>query len=159
MLYRLTIIPLTNAQCKHMDAIQRRMLRSVVGWIRLPDDEWADTMRRVNRRVERALKNFPVKQWTQQFADRQYNLATRFAREEDTWTTQSIRWDPLQQQDPHYIQVPHRTRGRPRRKWDDFLQQYTNENFMDEMWIDAASSRRGNMERGQFSTFLMQTTS
>ena len=39
-----------------LDVLHRRMLRAIVGWVRNPGDDWAATMRRMNKCVECALK-------------------------------------------------------------------------------------------------------
>ena len=40
------------------------MLRRVVGWIRLEDESWHTTMRRMNVRLETAGRIYPLKLWS-----------------------------------------------------------------------------------------------
>ena len=113
-------------------------------------------MRRVNRHLDRALKIFPIKRWTEQFATRQFKLAERFAREENTWTAKTIHWDPLQVQDPYYIHTPYRTRGRPKRKWDDYLRDFTIEEFGENSWIDIARSPIWHGQHDNYRKYIIE---
>jgi len=64
VLYGMSVLPLTQSQYTRLDAVQRRMLRNIVGWVRLDEEPWADTMRRMKGRVERALRQHDVRSWT-----------------------------------------------------------------------------------------------
>ena len=44
ILFGLAAVPLTCIHLKKLDAIQRRMLRSIVGWVQFQDESWRDTM-------------------------------------------------------------------------------------------------------------------
>ena len=61
-------MPLTAADLNQLDIVQRRMLRSVVGWVRVPDEPWKDTMLRMNARVQAALQYHPIINWKRRFA-------------------------------------------------------------------------------------------
>ena len=41
-LYGLAVAPLTSADMQYLARTQRRMLRLIVGYVKLPDDTWAD---------------------------------------------------------------------------------------------------------------------
>ena len=49
-----------------LDVVQRRMLRSIVGWVRIPDEPWENTMRRMNQRMEHAAYLHPLPSWSNQ---------------------------------------------------------------------------------------------
>jgi hypothetical protein len=51
-MFGLAILPLTKVQIDKLDVVQRRMLRSIVGWVRTHNEQWQDTMRRMNGRFE-----------------------------------------------------------------------------------------------------------
>ena len=55
-LFALSTVPLTSALISQLGIAQRKMLRSIVGWVRLPSDDWADTMRRMRQRLDRASR-------------------------------------------------------------------------------------------------------
>ena len=42
MLYGLTTCPLTKNDYDQLAVIQRKMLKKIIGWTKLPDDEWDD---------------------------------------------------------------------------------------------------------------------
>ena len=55
VLFGLSCCPLTKQQVESIDALQRRMLRSIVEWRRVPDEHWSETMRMMRGRVDHAL--------------------------------------------------------------------------------------------------------
>ena len=59
ILYGLHTLPLTHFQLQKLDALQRWMLRSIVGWVRLGDGPWRMTMH-----------------WTKRLALRQHSFAS-----------------------------------------------------------------------------------
>jgi len=70
VLFGLTTLPLTTCQKHQLDAVQRRMLRSIVGWAKPVDGEWATAMRQTNARLKSALSLFPIDNWMYQLAGR-----------------------------------------------------------------------------------------
>ena len=70
VLYGLTTLPLTQSQLDKLDAAQRRMLRSIVGWVRIEGEDWCDTMHRMKLRLQHALAMHPLRPWTQQLFTR-----------------------------------------------------------------------------------------
>ena len=63
-LYSLPTTPLTSGQLAKLDATQRKMLRKIVGWRRVEDEAWETTGRHMKERLQRALQEQPVKQWS-----------------------------------------------------------------------------------------------
>ena len=51
-----------------IDITQQKMLRRIVGWVRISDEPWATTMDRMNRRMQRAMKQWPIKIWSNRIA-------------------------------------------------------------------------------------------
>ena len=47
ILFGLHTLALTGVQLSKRDSIRKRMLRSMVGWIRIQDESWHDTMSRM----------------------------------------------------------------------------------------------------------------
>ena len=60
MLFSLHTLALTKVQLKSVNVLQRKMLRSIVGWVRLNGEDWSETMRRMNHRLSVALAPFPI---------------------------------------------------------------------------------------------------
>ena len=69
MLFGLTTLSLATRQKQQFDAVQRRMLRSIAGWVRPVDGDWATAMKQTNDRVKIALLQFPIENWTVQLRD------------------------------------------------------------------------------------------
>ena len=80
ILFGLHTLALTGVQLSKLDAIQRRMLRSMVGWIRIQDESWHDTMSRMKIRVAKALHQHPIETWTRRLARCQHSFAVRVAQ-------------------------------------------------------------------------------
>jgi hypothetical protein len=136
VLFGTSTLPISKTQLSQLDGVQRKMLRSIAGWARHSDEEWADTMRRVNWKVEKALTDFPVEKWSTQHARRQFWLARRFADGIDKWPARLAAWCPDKWPDGQ-IQLK-RSRGRPRRKWDDYLQEFSCMHFA-KPWYEVAA--------------------
>ena len=94
VLFGLSTLPISKAQLAQLDVVQRKMLRSIAGWVRYRNEEWADTMRRVNAKVVRALNEYPLHIWSRQFACRQFWLARRLADNVGTWPMRLAKWCP-----------------------------------------------------------------
>ena len=99
---------------RSLDASQRRMLRSIVGWVRVSTEPWTDTKRRMWTRVDRAPAVFPLSPWALQLAQRKFNFVTKMLHEPEGWPRKLIRWNPLLT-NPHARRRP----SRPSRRWDD----------------------------------------
>ena len=136
VLFGLETPPLTKTQLERIDGIQRKMLRSVTGWVRVQDESWAESMRRVNARVAEALRLFPVKPWTEQLACRKILAGWSFGQcESCSWPAKAIRWNT------QFDNETYRLLGRPRQKWDDDLEKFAKSSFPQyNSWIDAAST-------------------
>ena len=58
------VLPLTAAQLQRLDAVQRRMLRNIAGWVRIDYEPWDETMRRMRARLAAALRQHLVEDWS-----------------------------------------------------------------------------------------------
>ena len=100
--------------------VQRRMLRSMIGWRRFTDEPWEETMRRMKRRMADALHHYPLSSWSERFHRNRWRYAIHVVNNEKNrlpfWIAQ---WVPLL--DPISIYMPYRGPGRPRLRWDDQL--------------------------------------
>ena len=48
------MLSLTRTQLDRLGSVQRKMLRSIVGWVRVDGEEWETTMRRMKQRMNDA---------------------------------------------------------------------------------------------------------
>ena len=61
------------------------MLRQIVGWRRLPEEDWRLTMSRMNTRVAFALRIFLIESWTVQLSRHQFRFAYKVANNACEW--------------------------------------------------------------------------
>ena len=114
-LFALSTVPLTSALISQLGIAQRKMLRSIVGWVRLPSDDWADTMRRMRQRLDRASRLHFVAPWEIRLKQEQWKYAQHLANlRADSWQSLVVQWQPANTIDPSIFYNPHRKRGRPR---------------------------------------------
>ena len=74
-------MPLPQSELTRLDAIQRTMLQSTVGWVRIPDQDWRDIIVGMRSEVNNALEYYRMENWRKQFGIRQYNFAAKFAKQ------------------------------------------------------------------------------
>ena len=58
-LFGMSVLPIYQKMMDEFDITRRKMLRKMVGWVRYPEEEWSTTMRRMNDRVDCALRQWP----------------------------------------------------------------------------------------------------
>jgi len=112
MLFGLHTLALTGVQLSKLDSIQRRMLRSMVGWIRIQDESWHDTMSRMKSRVAAALRQQPVETWTRRLAKNQHFFAVRVAHT-NGWVARVVTWNPEMNWHDNFSSTPKCRQGRP----------------------------------------------
>ena len=97
----------------------------MVGWVRLADEAWDVTMRRMKIRVDRALLQRPTMWWTQRLAKYIWQFAVRVKTSpSESWLAQSTMWKPEMIDDDSCAFLPNRCRGCPRLKWDDSIRKF-----------------------------------
>ena len=118
--YSLSTTPLTSEHIGKLDAVQRKMLRKIVGWVRFDDENWETTGHRMKARLEAALQRHPVQEWSQvrQLA-RNRLLRTVDSGSAPLVAQLAANWAPAQTHDQLLRHVPRRRRGRPRQRWTD----------------------------------------
>ena len=120
-----------RAACKKLGVVQTRMLRSIVGWVRIHDDlSWRDVMVQMNHKLAIAKTLFPMEGW----ADRLFRSKFRLARSPERWPAKFVSWNPLTDWESNFACKPHRKRGRPPTRWDDILTNFSSKFFHNENW-------------------------
>ena len=95
-------------------------MREIIGWVRIGNESWEVTLRRMKVRVETALAQHLIMWWHKRIAKYLWNFALRVKTSPaDSLLFQSIAWEPQMIDDDSCEIVPYRNSGRPRRRWDD----------------------------------------
>ncbi len=63
VIYSLSTTPLTTASLAQLNAVQRKMLRRIIGWVRYGHEEWGGTGQRMKARLHAALQLYDVHPW------------------------------------------------------------------------------------------------
>ena len=119
LLYALETCPLTNAQLEKIETVKRKMLRKIVGWVRIDDESWQDTGSRMKQRLESALSQFYIEEWSSRIIARKEKLLSRLeSLEASTLSCLSHNWSV---HDCAHLNAHHpgRHRGHPCCRWYD----------------------------------------
>ena len=128
-MFGLSSLALTQKHLHKLDVVQRRMLRSIVSWVRIPDEPWEITMRRMNQRMEHAASLHPLQSWSNQYFINQYRLASKIASNQSAWAATAIAWMPLSDWVHNFPFAPSRNRGQPPKRWDQALTSFSSTYF------------------------------
>lgn len=138
ILFGLATLPLTATQQKRIWAIQRKMLRKLVGWRRIADEPWQDTMRRMKYRVEHAQRGYFVESWELRWKRNQWRYAVHLANlPGSSWAKLHVLYHPPSIDDLSMDSVPHRAPGRPALRWHDALRRFCSTYLQRDDWLEA----------------------
>ena len=70
ILYGLTTAALTANDLEKLDTVQRKMLRLIVGYVKLEGDSWEDMYRLIKRRLATVSGKQPIKEWSSELVAR-----------------------------------------------------------------------------------------
>ena len=116
VLYGLTASLLTQYDFEQLGVAQRKMLRMIVGWSKLPDDDWADVYRRLKAKIHKATHKHEVRDWVEELSRRKLDLRHHLGKRKFL-TQRAAKWEPTKVTDEHLLDTPRRNRGRPRARW------------------------------------------
>ena len=153
--YGLHTLPLTHFQLQQLDALQRRMLRSIVGWVRVGDEPWRMTMHRMKLRVNAVLALHILDPWTKRLTFRQHSFASHVV-ETCGWAMNVWEWHPEADWQYSFTVQPTRRPGRPLTRWDDRLRSFCKRHFPNApCWTQVASCTEWKHKTPEFvSEFL-----
>ena len=114
------------------------MLQFIVGWRRFDNEDWANTMKRMNARLSSAMSQYLIASRIQQLRNRKFTLASTFASQSG-WHTHTIKCVPAGNWRHNFTQMPHRKQGRPATRWDDDLRNFADKYFGTRDWLDCAT--------------------
>ena len=137
-LFAVAVMPLSKSQLEAFCVVQRKMVRRIVGWRRVADESWRDTMVRMNARVAQAMQIFPIQSWDECIFRAKWRFACHVAQSTPhSWMKRVCYLSTSPTHDAAHGFFPHRGRGRPRIRWDDSLTAFSNEFFNSlNHWVD-----------------------
>ena len=125
ILFGLGALPLSTISLRKVEVVERKMLRKIVGWVRIQDEAWDITMRRMKYRVQRGLQQYPFILWRRRIAKSLWKLVLRIrSSPSESWINESSFWAPNDINDTSSDYFPHRSRGRPCQKWDSVVRKF-----------------------------------
>ena len=131
LLYALVAFPISKTNLEQIDVLQRKMLRRIIGWRRVANENWHDTMTRMNARLERAHNLYPWKNWS--YAGNKWRFIHHIlSSEQGLWSRTLLLFNFYPIADPVSIFQPKRSNGRPRLRWDDCIQSFCDYKYEEE---------------------------
>ena len=74
-LFATSSLPLTSNHFRRIGRTQTKILRPIVGWVRISDEPWSDTMHRMKQRMDRTAAMHFVQSWSIIFLRNQWSFA------------------------------------------------------------------------------------
>ena len=122
VLYGLSTAPLTSAAVECLAIAQRKMLRLIVGYVKLDGDSWADMYRRLRQKLATAMDKCSVKEWPEELTKRKQKLWNELiSNSRSPLVTRVFQWSPMEIQDPKLPVRPFRARGHPWTTWQQHI--------------------------------------
>ena len=127
MLFGMSVLPMTKGRLQELDRIQRKMMRRIVGWRRIEDEDWSITMKRMKTRLEWGQTLFYCEPWTIRFARIQWRYIQHLIGAYPLlWARIMCKFNIYPTDDPQSEFLPHRYPGHPRMRWDDHIRSFCN---------------------------------
>ena len=106
-------------------------------------------MRRMKQRAQRAMNIHYVEPWEIQILRRQWSYAQHVAHTDRTmWPALVLSWQPHLQPDllaNRYY--PYRAPGRPRKRWDDNLMDFCQQELEHDRWLQIRSRTPAELQQ------------
>ena len=117
--------------------MKSRVLRSIVGWAPLVDNDWHELMQKMSRKLKNAQQIFHVRSWIERLLVGRFRFAAKIASGINFWASITSEWYPYQRWQMNCCVEPRRRIGRPVKRWDDQMQSFAQEIFHSS-WFQAA---------------------
>ena len=116
------MLSLTRTQLDRLGSAQRKMLRNIVGWVRIDGEERKTTVRRMKQRMNNASRQFFSMPWKLQLHKPRLHYALRVNHFRDiSWVEMISRSHPPDIADASLAQNPKCSVGRLRARLDDAI--------------------------------------
>ena len=86
--------PLTSNQLQKLEVVRNRMLRSIVGWAPLVDNDRHALIQKVNNNLENAQQIFNFRPWTERLVVGKFRFAAKIASAVNSWAFITSEWYP-----------------------------------------------------------------
>ena len=138
-LFAVAVLPLSKSQLESFCVLQRKMIRRIIGWRRIADEAWRDTMIRMDGRMSLAMDIFPIQSWKECIHRARWRLACHIAQTSgSSWMKCMVHLSKSPIHDMLHGYVPQRSRGRPRIRWDDSLRSFCEEYLISpNHWVES----------------------
>ena len=153
-MFGLASLPLTQKFLRKLGVLQRRMLRSIVGWVRKPDEFWEITMRRMNQGMKHVAFLHPLPLWSNQYFRKQLPLGNQEIPNQFSWAPTDIAWVPLDDWVHNFPPAPCRSRGRPPVRWDQHSLRPHVHIFARNWWVAAQSCNQWLAAESAFANIV-----
>ena len=161
VLFALSVFPVKKSQLLALDILQRKMLRRIVGWRRLPDESWRDTMVRMNTRLQHASSLYYCESWMSKFARGQWRYVHHLLRGPlHLWARVLCKYNWSPHFDPWYDADPHRRQGHPNMRWDDHIHRFCHvkwPHLRDRHWFDILVHQVMHALEAEYANFICES--
>ena len=159
VLFSLAVLPMLKSKIDALDVLQRKMLRRIVGWRRMPEESWRDTMVRMQTRMENATNLYAWEIWSKKYAKNLWNYGCHLAKsDERKWSKVITLESRCIKRDVAGLFHPYRGAGRPKLRWDDYFTNFFHQlvpTALDTHWIHLLQSRASDKTiREKFIAFV-----
>ena len=153
-------MPMTKVQLQEMDRIQRRMLRRIVGCLRVDDEPWNETMTRMNLRLEHGQALYYYQPWSMIFARSQWRYVLHIIDAYPLlWTCIMCKYNYNLPYDPESDYLLHTTAGHSRQRCDDNIHAFvwkTWPHYHGRPWFDILLHNRLSNSEDEYMLFFAQ---
>ena len=153
--FGLMTCPLISNQLQKLEVVRNRMLRSIVGWAPLVDNDWHALMQKRNKKLENAQQIFNVRPWTERLLVGRFRFAAKISSAVNSGASITSEWYPYQRWKINYCVEPRRRIGRPAKRWDDQIESFAQEIFHSS-WFQAAKSETWSSHEKAFVKWCLE---
>ena len=119
VLFGLHVLPISKNSMDKIIGCQNKMFRKIVGWTWSSEGNWETVMKSMKVKVMSAMEQHYVRPWNTRIETMRTKNSSRLRSMDQTrWEQLCLQWDPKKVEDYSQEYVAHRTRGRPRLRWN-----------------------------------------
>ena len=125
LMFGTPVLPMTKHHLQQLNILQRKMLRRIVGWRRIDGEDWKETMKRMNHRLEQGQRIYFCEPWSMIFARSQWRYIKHLMDAYPLlWARIMCKFNKYPTNDIDCDFLPRRAPGHPRMRWDDHVRSF-----------------------------------